>query len=556
MSISSTTGNLLASRVQVCFLFLFVTLATFNAEIVHAQESQTIILSTLKYDLPSTQSTNDPPPSGNLTPKEFVTGHNNSAQFLPDNPIFIAQSACILSTTGGCQVALSITITASSVANINIPGSLPPGIYTLRITFANGRFIDFSINVKKGRLLQWVHGMGEDYAQYWNIYADTFFKDRVCDYDFQHYPTFTNFSNGALNGRVFEYGFTSAESISKTAEALYTFWNKPTRLFQEYDDATKTSSFHPFRYELDGNGFPPIMIGHSMGGLVARAVAGVAASTPTLNPSAGQVAGIITVGTPNRGAPVIESIQNGTAANYLTAAAQHIAAGSGYTLLSEGLQAIGAAAGLLLNVQNATGYFLANAAITQVGTALTVGSVFPTSWIAPQLFGNLDNQIGVRELGRRDMNPSSAFMQSIQNTPVPVISIYGKVSTSADHPEWRLASTSVLARQPSRDRDALGLLATAMGISDLAPQYQALHTANDAFVPTLVRQVVEPLYWVVTALYTTQSVLNFISGNIPLGIWRQLGLFNGVEERRICHGLHDTTGTLLLAQTKKYRSKC
>ena len=522
----------------------------------------------------------DGPPRPSISPERFVQGRSDRAAFqvFGNSMGFVPAAACFFNTvTNTCTQPLVIwpSLLNPGVTDIAIPitgqdgNVLPQGTHTIRVTGQDGRTFLVTIEIVRAQLIQWVHGLGEDYAEYWDLYGREFTNDRLADFNFQHYPSANYDPERGRRGRIEEYqnallrissplasSFTSfnAPGIKTVSEAMVSVWknqlsNVPAPDFF-YTDVPFSSTLPfssplrkgAFRYNVSQDNKPPIMIGHSMGGIVARSVAKVIATNASLNPSTGQLGGIITVGTPNQGAQIVQSVNDGTADYAVAAAAQHIIAGPSFTLLNlSGLLTAQAAiyfqfgSGLTLaaGVVNAAGAL----GLGISGAAGSVVSLMPTQMLVGGVKSIMGKEaiISLPSAGVQDMLPSSPLLQSIQSSPVPIISMYGKVSTQNDNPHWRIASTFV-QNPPNTTDDGellLGSLMNFYGYNNLRPQYEKDFTPSgksyktaenyDNFVADMTNWTLLPIYWGGTAWSTAVSVVRFIAGDLLGGLWNAFG---------------------------------
>lgn len=502
-----------------------------------------------------------------ISPQRFVQGRSDTASFGVGgrDRDFFPVSACTFNTNSNtCTQSLILVPSTANPrsATITIPPNLSPGTYTIQVTGQDGRTYVVTIEVVRAQLIQWVHGLGEDYAEYWDLYGREFSSDRLADFNFQHYPSSGSWDRADRTryryGRQAEYDdnrlflhpslqerFNGAvPGIETIGQAIYSFWNKSASFAgteQPFSSLSPGVSFRGFRYSVSQENRPPIMIGHSMGGIVARSLANSIAANPGLNTNAGQIGGIITVGTPNQGAQIVQSVNDGTADYSVAAAIQHIIAGPSFTFLNLSVLTAGQAAlyfkvgsvgtilGGTINAAATPGLFLS-------GLAGTAVSILPPQRALDALKERMgiplgNNVITLPSTGIQDMRPNSPLLQSLQSSSVPIISMYGKVSTQNDNPHWRIASTFI-QRHRTSNRDILSDLLNFYGYNDVQPQFAKDFSTGsgyksneqyDNFVADMTNWTLLPIYWGGTAWSTAVSVANFVGGNVLGGLWHAFG---------------------------------
>ncbi len=142
------------------------------------------------------------------------------------------------------------------------------------------------------RRIFWLHGLNENTST-WSRYNDRFYNERVLDYT----PTLGYASDlqGGIPGKGYDIGI--AEDVSYKMLPFVPSASKLNKLPQPSNDKL------------------PIVIGHSMGGLVARTIEQQLSETGygSIFKDRKLFGAMITVGTPNQGADAITSVYDGTA---------------------------------------------------------------------------------------------------------------------------------------------------------------------------------------------------------------------------------------------------
>lgn len=204
----------------------------------------------------------------------------------------------------------------------------------------------------------WLHGLeGEKGSNTWDIYRKIFSPD---------------------NGYILEY--TSDNSIENIARNLYTTQIKP----------------------LD-TGSSIVVIGHSMGGLVAR----------SLPKYSSNISGVIAVGAANNGSTLLKNTLSGVVYDYFTEAIKEANSAIDASLWSgifSGYPVTTLAAPLILPI-----------------TVFKNKTVNSTLNVLKQV---LNSGIGIYKLGHpcvRDMVPGSSYLSTLNsvNSAVPTLNIYG-----------------------------------------------------------------------------------------------------------------------------------
>jgi len=205
----------------------------------------------------------------------------------------------------------------------------------------------------------WLHGMeGEHGLNTWDIYNAMFTNNQ---------------------GYVFEY--TSDKTIGNIAKGLY------GEKIKAIDDETGSL----------------VLVGHSMGGLVAR----------SLLPHSPRIKGVITVGTANNGSALLGKTVNGTVYDYFSNAIKKANAAIDASLYS--------------------GIFSGAPVTTLAAPLLIPVNVFKTKTVNTTLFSLkqvMQNAIGIYKFGHpclSEMIPGSAYLTNLNKTEtvVPHLNIYG-----------------------------------------------------------------------------------------------------------------------------------
>lgn len=282
----------------------------------------------------------------------------------------------------------------------------------------------------------WLHGLeGQKGLNTWDIYK-------------QH---LTN-----ANGYIVEY--ESNKSIPAIAENIYT---NQISLINENDNL--------------------ILIGHSMGGLVARSV-------QLLSP---QVKGIITVGTPNSGSVLLANTLNGKTYDYFSKAIRMVNAAVDKSLISG-----------IFSGPPVTIIALPIVAPIKLFKDVVVYKTLDLMKLSYQL------GIGIFTLGHpcvRDMVPNSAFLQKLNAAPcnVPFINIYG----SEDY--WQVVrAVSTLknvseVKNPTNTDKNFDMEFVAKMQSALGYIYQIQRTHNLVYNALSIPAIFMPWIWL-----TREQVLN------------------------------------------------
>jgi len=203
----------------------------------------------------------------------------------------------------------------------------------------------------------WLHGMeGHSGANTWDIYKDDLTK---------------------TNGKIYEYKSTSG--IKKIAENL---------------SGTIKSA---------GDTVDQILIGHSMGGLVARSLQQI---TPGIK-------GIITVGTANNGSVAVENVLTGKIINQIS-------------LMIAGVS-LAFDASILYATASAPPVTTLAAPVVVPLTIIKNILMFQTLYSMNESFNSLVNFYAFTHQCIYDMKPNSAYLKEIngKKIDVPIINIYG-----------------------------------------------------------------------------------------------------------------------------------
>ncbi|MDX9747587.1 MAG: hypothetical protein RBT57_03705 [Paludibacter sp.] len=205
----------------------------------------------------------------------------------------------------------------------------------------------------------WLHGLeGEHGLNTWDIYSSMFTNNQ---------------------GYVFEY--TSDKTIGAIAQDLY------GKQIKGIDDATGSL----------------VVVGHSMGGLVAR----------SLLPHSPRIKGIITVGAANNGSTLLANTVNGSVYDYFSYAIKKANAAIDASLYS--------------------GIFSGAPVTTLAAPLLIPVNVFKTRTMNSTLFALkqlIQNAIGIYKFGHpcvNEMIPGSAYLTALNSTEtrVPHLNIFG-----------------------------------------------------------------------------------------------------------------------------------
>jgi pimeloyl-ACP methyl ester carboxylesterase len=439
-----------------------------------------------------------------------------------------------------------VVVNASSITTfagttnipVTIPGSVIPNANSqcdvrIEIRMANGTVSQiYGGLLFTTRPIYWVHGLGEEYSAFWGNppwYTLTSYG----------YSSYVDGSRRA-NGKVIDYptdknGETDAPN---SLQSLYNFGPTEGQKVLSIPDVAQrilstTSPDINIEQRSVVAGDLPILITHSMGGLVGRSMARQIATSGVPNKRFG---GIITVGTPNQGAPIVNSILSGAVGYAGDAAIREMSAGPTLSFIG-GAVVAGLLVGCPLSPSVSGPLNLILGIYTTVGAPIVspllfFNSLLPVNPLVAWIVNNnISNQFRPNRPNIQDMfvipdfigGPtgrgapffSSPFLNEINSpvpgigsvNPVPVINIYG--TTNHEQPQYSIGSTGLetFPRNPQQ------FLCDPV---PLKPQFLPIDAAKDDLLPKFIYQRLKPAYVATTALTGAAAIIAAVTGALPV----------------------------------------
>ncbi len=446
-----------------------------------------------------------------------------------------------------CNQLVSSTPTfGTNQIQITIPGNIIPNVpqlceVSIRIQLADGTVLPYIYtSLRTMRTVHWLNGLSEEFREFWgpelrwgpqgfwNVgssrfgYAPYFEINRLSSANMINYPTAP--SSGAAGAWLHNnYGLSpilndaDVPSLKKAGELI--LGNPIGANSPRITQPTVPSS------DL------PIVIGHSMGGLVARSMA----RELVMKGGQNRFGGIITVGTPNQGAPVVYSVQSGLVGNIAASALVELGSGPATMLASQPIQAAAAtlfgscfipgiagipanipgtsiSIGQLVNTAFSLGLPTAISPLISGLVTLFVSSQFRTGrpnvqdmYVVPDLSGGINGQ-GAPASSAPFMNEINSIIPSRGSiNPVPVINIYG--TTKHEQSQYSIGTTA-LERFPSAPPSQI-----LCENIDILPQFKSIDMTNDRTVPRVIYNRVRPAYQAQQSQAAINAVMALTSGN-------------------------------------------